>query len=109
MKLYQIYLPKYFKDGTKIPEEMILKIADEIEKEFGGYSFDPFGRLPIIRGIWISENNKRYSEEMNVVQLFTEDTFDVKKWFKAKREIWRQDLKQESLFIIVQDAEIISD
>ena|SRR3989344_4399524 len=108
MKLYRIFLPKRFNDGKLIPSKIILKIAEEIRERFGAYSLDPFGRLPIIQGIWTSEKERKYQDEMNILDLLVEDTFDTKKWFKAKREIWRQELKQEELFIIVQDAEIIT-
>ena|SRR3989344_1419787 len=108
MKLYRIFLPKRFNDGKLIPLNKILKIAEEIREKFGAYSLDPYGRLPIIQGVWTSEKRKKYQEEMNILDLFVEDTFDIQKWFRAKREIWRQELAQEELFIIVQNAEIIT-
>lgn len=109
MKLYRLYLPKFFNDGTTIPLEKTTKIMNEMEEKFGGYSLDPFGKLPIIQGVWVSPDNRRYTDEMFVLELFVEDTFDIKKWFKAKKEIWRQELNQKELFVIVQDAEIIID
>ncbi len=109
MKLYRIFLPKYFNDGKQIPEKKILKIAEEIREKFGAYSLDPYGKLPIIQGVWTSNSTQeKYQEDMYLLDLFVEDTFDIKKWFKAKREIWRQELEQEELFIIVQNAEIIT-
>lgn len=108
MKLYRIFLPKKFNDGTPIPTKIILKIAEEIREKFGGYSLDPFGRLPVIQGIWTSDQKKQYREDMNLLDLFVEDTFDIQKWFKAKKELWRQELQQEELFIIVQNAEIVT-
>ena len=108
MKLYRLFLPKRFNNGKLIPTNKILKIAEEIREKFGAYSFDPWGRLPIIQGVWTSNKQKRYEEEMNILDLFVEDTFDIQKWFKAKKEIWRQELEQEELFIIVQNAEIIT-
>jgi len=108
MKLYRLFLPKRFNNGKLIPTNKILKIAEEIREKFGAYSLDPWGRLPIIQGVWTSNKQKRYEEEMNILDLFVEDTFDIQKWFKAKKEIWRQELEQEELFIIVQNAEIIT-
>lgn len=109
MKLYRIFLPKKFNDGKPIPTDSILKIAEEIREKFGGYSLDPFGRLPIIQGVWTDSDNRKYEEEMNLLDLFVEDTFNIQKWFRAKREIWRQELQQKELFIIVQNAEIVAD
>jgi len=107
MKLYRLFLPKRFNNGKLIPTNKILKIAEEIREKFGAYSFDPYGRLPIIQGIWTSTKKRKYEDEMNILDLFVEDTFDIQKWFQAKKEIWRQELEQEELFIIVQNAEII--
>ncbi len=108
MKLYRIFIPKFFNDGKEIPSNKILKIAEEIREKFGAYSFDPYGRLPIIQGVWTNEKKIKYEDEMNIMDLFVQDTFDIQKWFKAMKEKWRQDLEQEELFIIVQNAEIIT-
>ena len=108
MKLYRIFIPKRFNDGKLIPAKKILKIAEEIREKFGAYSFDPYGRLPIIQGVWTNNKKVRYEEEMNILDLFVQDTFDIQKWFKAMKEKWRQDLEQEELFIIFQNAEIVT-
>lgn len=107
MKLYRLFIPKRFNNGKIIPSNKILKIAEEIREKFGAYSFDPYGRLPIIQGIWTNNKKIKYEDEMNIIDLFVEDTFDIQKWFKAQKELWRQELEQEELFIIVQNAEII--
>ena len=109
MKLYRIYVPKFFNDTLPIPPALLLKITAPIRDKFGGYSLDPFGRLPIIQGVWENKDGKKFEEEMNVMELFVEDTFDNKRWMKYQKEIWRQELQQEEFFIIVQDAEVIAD
>jgi len=108
MKLYRIYIPKKYNGGEEIPILEITKILNQVEEKFGGYSIDPFGRLPLI-GIWKDpKNHKRYEDEVQILELFVEDTLNIKKWFSAMKELWRQQLKQEEFFIIVQDAEIIT-
>ncbi len=107
MKLYRIFIPKKYNDGTIIPIEKTTKILNEVEERFGGYTIDPFGRMPLI-GIWNNSKNKqRYTDEIQILELFVEDTMDIKKWFAASKELWKQHLKQEEFLIIVQDAEII--
>ena len=108
MKLYKIFIPKKYNDGKLIPLDKTTEILNKVEEKFGGYSLDPFGRLPLI-GVWNDMNSKKkYIDEVQVLELFVEDTFNIKKWFSAMKEIWRQSLEQEELFIIVQDAEIIT-
>lgn len=107
MKLYKIFIPKKYNDRTAIPIEKTTRILNEVEEKFGGYNIDPFGRMPLI-GVWNDPKNKqRYIDEVQILELFVEDTMDIKKWFSANKELWRQLLKQEEFFIIVQDAEII--
>jgi len=108
MKLYRIFIPKYYNDETKIEIGKIRKITDQIKDRFGSYSMNPFARLPLIEGVWTSDKTgKTYTEQMFMAELFLEDTFKNKSWLKAFREIVKQELKQEEIFIIVQDAEII--
>ena len=59
MKLYRLLLPKRFNNGKLIPTNKILKIAEEIREKFGAYSLDPYGRLPIIQGVWTSNKQRR--------------------------------------------------
>jgi len=107
MKLYRIFIPKVYNNGEPIPIVKIRKITESIREKFGAYSFNPFAKLPILAGVWTDDKSKVYSESMQLIELFVEDTFDNQKWIKAFKEITRQDLQQEEIFIIVQDAEII--
>ena len=76
--------------------------------EHGSTSFNPSGRLPFIQGIWTSQERKIYVDEIYLIDLFIEDTFEHIKWLKNKKEIWKNNLKQKELFIIIQDAEILT-
>ena len=63
--------------------------------------------MPLI-GVWNNPKDKqRYTDEVQILELFVEDTMNIKKWFTSMKELWRQDLEQEEFLIIVQDAEII--
>ena len=109
MKLYRIYLPKRYNDGKEVKQEKIRKIAEEIREKFGGYSLNKPSNLPFIQGVWTSNKDSQiYKEEMYLIELFIEDTFDNQKWMSAHKEIWGQELRQQELFVIVQDAEILA-
>lgn len=107
MKLYRIFLPKKYNNKTKIPWKIILGIAEQIEKRFGGYSMNPFAYLPIIDGSWTEEENLNYKEQMFLLEVFVEDTFKNKAWIKAYKEIIKQDLDQKEIFIIEMNAETV--
>ena len=108
MKLYRIFLPKFDNTGQRIDTKKIRQVTERIREKFGAYSLNPFARLPIIEGVWTSDKtSKTYTEPMFLVELFVQDTFDNQKWLRSFKEMVRQDLSQEALFVIVQNAEIL--
>lgn len=87
--------------------KLIFSIAEEIEDRFGAYSLDPFAHLPVIQGCWTDETGLNYKEQMFLLELFVEDTFDNRKWIIAYKEMIKQKLKQKEIFIMEMNAEII--
>lgn len=106
MKLYRLFLPQSYNEGGKIPKKEILGVTQKIREKFGALSVNPFATLPIIQGTWTSATKKQFEEPMFLIEIFLEDTFDNAKWIKSFKEIIRQELKQEEIFLISQDAEL---
>ncbi len=110
MKLYRIFIPKQYNDGKKIEPKKIRKLTEMVRERFGAYSINPFAMLPFIQGVWTSEEtHKLYTEPMFMIELFVEDTFKNQRWLKSFKERARQELDQEELFVISQNAEILKD
>ncbi len=107
MKLYRLFLPKLYNNGNKIPKKKILEVTQQIREKFGSLSISPFATLPIIQGTWTSSTKKQFEEPMFLIEIFLEDTFDNTKWIKSFKEIIRQKLGQEEIFLISQDAELV--
>ena len=107
MKLYRIFIPNTYNDKTKIPMKIIQEIAEQIEERFGAYSLDPFAHLPVIQGFWKDSDRLKYEEEHFLLELFTEDTFENRKWITAYKEMIRQKLKQKEIFIMEINAEVL--
>lgn len=107
MKLYRLFLPKFYNDGRDIPKNKILKITQQIREKFGSFSVNPFATLPIIQGTWTSPTKKQFEESMFLIEIFLEDTFNNMKWIISFKELIRQDLEQEEIFLICQDAELV--
>lgn len=109
MKLYRIFIPKNYNNGRSIEDKTIRKITNQLRDKFGGYTANPKARLPILEGVWVDEkHNKSYNENVICVELFCQDTYDSCRWLRSFTEETRKTLKQESLFVIVQNAEIIT-
>ena len=107
MKLYRIFIPKTFDTKTKIQSKKIQNIAEQIQARFGGYSLDPFAHLPVVQGSWQGSDGLKYEEFHFLLELFVEDTFENKKWISAYKEMIRQDLKQQEIFILEINAEVV--
>jgi len=106
MKLYRLYLPKKYNDGEDIPDEKIAEIIERLRKKFGPFSVNPHAMLPIM-GVWTSSSKGQFEEPINLIEIFLEDTFQNKKWLKVFMELIRQELGQEEIFLIAQNAELI--
>jgi len=109
LKLYRIFLPKFYNDRKPIEAPKIRKITGSLTDKFGGYTLNPLAYLPLMEGAGTSpKTNKIYTEQVFCIELFIQDTFDNQKWMQAFSEMVRQELKQEELFVIVQNAEILT-
>jgi len=106
LKLYRIFIPKVYNNGKPIEDKKIRKITDEIRDRFKGYSANPESVFPIWEGAW-EDDKIPYTEPVICIELFTQDTFDNQSWIRSQTELWRQLLKQKSLFVLVQHAEMI--
>ena len=106
LKLYRLFIPIKYNNGTDIEPEKLLKISEEIRKKFGVYTAVPTV-MPTYSGIWTDENDKSYKDEIICYEILVDDTEDNTKWFKSFSEITRQELKQKSIFLLCQYAEVI--
>lgn len=108
LKLYRIFIPKYYNDGSEIESDKIKNFSDIIANHFGAYTFNPESVLPLLEGTWMSDNsNAYYTDKIYCIELFCEDTRKNTKWmgnFKTKAE---KEFEQEEIFILVQNAEKI--
>lgn len=107
MKLYNIYIPKHYNDGKKIPKEVIDEIIGEIDKKFKKYTFQEKAKLPLVQGIWTSPKGKRYSDKVYLLYLIIEGTTKDKIWLTKKANKWCKKLDQEEFLIVEQYAEVI--
>jgi len=62
MKLYKIFIPKFYNDGKRIEINKIRKIAEDIRMKFGAYSANPYANFPIIEGTWTSDTTQKFIE-----------------------------------------------
>src|SRR5262245_634345 len=62
---FEILLPLQFNDGKPVPDELIVNVELELEKQFGSISAE----TQVIRGRWQSEG---HSYRDNLVRIFVD-------------------------------------
>lgn len=102
MKLYRIFLPKVYNDGSSIEDSKLRKISKQIRDKFDGYSANPETVFPIWEGAWVDErHNRAYLEPVICIELFTQDTFDNQSWIRSQTEVYFSYLPITNIFILI--------
>jgi len=91
---FEILLPLQFNDGTAVPEEMIVEVELELERQFGSISTE----TQRIRGRWQQEGHT-YRDEL--IRLFIDepDTPDNKQFFREYKEILKARFQQKDIWL----------
>ena len=87
MKLYRIFIPKKYNGGTLIPIEKTTRILNEVEEKFGGYTLDPFWRMPLV-GIWNDPKDKqRYKDEVQIFRVICRRYYEYQKMVYCQKRV----------------------
>jgi hypothetical protein len=91
---FEILLPLQFNDGKPIPEELIVAVELELEKQFGSISAE----TQIIRGRWQHEGHF-YRD--NMVRLFIDviDTAENRQFFRDYKEQLKERFQQKDIWV----------
>ena len=91
---FEILLPLQFNDGKPVPDELIIAVELELEKQFGAISAE----TQIIRGRWQSEG-QTYRD--NLVRLFIDviDTAENRQFFHDYKEQLKLRFQQKEIWI----------
>jgi len=108
LKLFRFFIPKNYNDGHKIPALKIKYVTDQIIDKFKGYTMNPNAVLPILEGVWIKKGNP-YRDKVICIELFCQDTYENCDWVRDFCKMTRTALKQEALFVLYHDAELVPD
>jgi hypothetical protein len=91
---FEILLPLQFNDGEPVPEELIVAVELELEKQFGFISAE----TQIIRGRWQHEG---HSYRDNTVRLFIDviDSAENRQFFRDYKELLKERFQQKDIWI----------
>jgi hypothetical protein len=102
VKVYDIYLPLRYNDGSVVEPFKFDQTRKELLNRFSGLSVVP-GRGATIEGWW-KYKDAIYKDEIRIFRIVTiiDDDFWV-----GYKEILKDRFKQEDIFILSYDASVI--
>lgn len=101
MKLYEIYVPLKYNDGSPVAPETIDRLSARLLETFGGYTFNPQPH----RGAW-RMGEVTFHDEIVIFRVLTGKTRMAARYFKQLRKDLEKELRQEKILILSYPAEI---
>ncbi len=99
---FELLLPLEFNDGRPVPREYLAEIAIEIQRRFGGVSWE----TQAIEGIW-RQGGVAYRDRLNRVFVDAEDSKENREFFRSIKNRLKSQLQQLDIWLTVHPIEIL--
>ncbi len=99
---FEILLPLEFNDGQSVPCEFLAEAAFDIQKRFGGVSWE----TQAIEGIWLS-GGIEYRDKLNRIFVDAEDTSDNREYFINLKHRLKSRFQQLDVWLTVHPIEVL--
>ena len=99
---FEILLPLAFNDGQQVPREVLAEIAIEIQRRFGGVSWES----QAIEGIW-RQGGVEYRDRLNRLFVDAEDTEENRQFFIGFKSRLKSRFQQIDIWLTVHPIEIL--
>src|SRR6266540_1716254 len=99
---FEILLPLAFNDGRPIPREFLADAAAEIQRRFGGVSWES----QAIEGIWRS-GEIEYRDQLNRIFVDAEDTEENRQFFINLKARLKSRFQQLDIWLTVHPIEVL--
>jgi hypothetical protein len=102
VKEYELYVPLSYNDGSSIESEKLLRIRARLLEQFGSLTFFPQHN----DGFW-TMGGVTFRDSIVIYRVVTDKTRTARKFFRQLKEELKTDLKQEEIFIVEKDVNIL--
>ncbi|MFL5243998.1 MAG: hypothetical protein ACJ8FY_17995 [Gemmataceae bacterium] len=102
MKEYEIYVPVSYNDGSPVEDAKIDRIGERLLDQFGGVTFFPQPN----RGTW-KMGHVTFQDQIVIFRVISAKTTSARRFLKEFKEELKRDLRQEDIFIVVKEAEVL--
>lgn len=107
MKRFEIYLPLYYGDGTRIEEEKFELTRRELVEKFGGLTVLPVPPLAGL-GFWVFERVLyRDVNQIFIVDAGDEMEQEAVEFFRKYKEKLKERFRQVEIYIVYYDIKVI--
>lgn len=102
MKEYDIFVPRQFPDGGRIPESALDALKKRLVGRFGGVTHFPQAN----EGLW-KLGRTVFRDEITILRVLS-DGLDVdREFFRALKKEMERELQQEEVLIIARDVALL--
>jgi len=99
---FEILLPLVFNDARPVPRQLLADAAVEIQRHFGGVSWES----QVIEGIWRA-GGIEYSDRLNRIFVDAEDTEANRQFFVDLKASLKARFQQLDIWVTVHPIEIL--
>ena len=99
---FEILLPLAFNDGRAIPRELLGETAAEIQRRFGGVSWES----QVIEGLWTA-GGITYTDRLNRIFVDAEDTLENRRFFIELKARLKSQFQQLDIWVTVHPIEVL--
>jgi len=99
---FEILLPLEFNDGRPVPREFLAEAAVEVQRRFGGVSWES----QVVEGIW-RQGEVEYRDRLNRLFVDAEDTEENRQFFIRLKARLKSRFQQLDVWLTVHPIEIL--
>ena len=102
MKEYELYVPLTYNDGSSIEPEKLVRIREQLLEQFGNLTFFPQHN----DGFW-TMGGVTFRDSIVLYRIVTDKVRPARRFFRQLKEELKRTLRQEEIFIVERDVDIL--
>jgi hypothetical protein len=102
VKEYELYVPLKYNDGSAIEAEKLVRIREQLLEQFGSLTFFPQHN----DGFW-TMGGVTFRDSIVLYRIVTDKVRPARRFFRTLKEELKRALRQEEIFIVERDVEIL--
>jgi hypothetical protein len=102
VKEYELYVPLTYNDGSAIEVEKLIRVRERLLEQFGNLTFFPQHN----EGYW-TMGRVTFRDSIVIYRVVSDKVRMTRRFFRRLKEELKADLKQEEIFIVEKDVNVL--